>query len=114
MRLISQSSNQIPTVFGSGYVLEQHRDDAFWRLAPSDQVGGVVASLTASMFDEILKVPQVGPVAPLARPSAVINSGGDIRPHGGLVRRTCAHIQPRLPLIATAAKQRTCARHVGA
>jgi len=55
MRLITQSSNQIPTVFGSGYVLEQHRDDAFWAPAQSDQIGGVVASLTASMFDEILK-----------------------------------------------------------
>jgi len=55
MRLINQSSNQIPTVFGSGYVQEQHRDEAFWTPAPSDQVSGVVASLTASMFDEILK-----------------------------------------------------------
>jgi len=55
MRLITQSSNQVPTVFGSGYVQEQHRDEAFWTPAPSDQVGGVVASLTASMFDEILK-----------------------------------------------------------
>jgi hypothetical protein len=55
MRPITQSSNQIPTVFGSGYVLEQHGDGAFWTPAPSDQVGGFIASLTTSMFDEILK-----------------------------------------------------------
>ena len=55
MPLITQSSTQIQTVFGSGYVLEQHADNAFWSPAQPDQVGGVVASLTASMFDEILK-----------------------------------------------------------
>ena len=55
MPLISQSSNQIPTVFGSGYVLEQHRNERFWMASESDQVGSVVASLTTSMFDQILK-----------------------------------------------------------
>jgi hypothetical protein len=55
MPLITQGSNQIPTVFGSGYVLEQHRNDGFWTPAQSDEVEGVVASLTASMFGEILK-----------------------------------------------------------
>jgi hypothetical protein len=55
MPLITQSSNQIPTVFGSGYVLEQHLSDAFWTPAEPDEGEGVVASLTASMFGEILK-----------------------------------------------------------
>ena len=55
MRLITQSSNQIQTIFGSGYVLEQHSDEACWNLAQPDHVAGVVGYRTASMFDEVLK-----------------------------------------------------------
>jgi hypothetical protein len=54
MPLTTQSSNQIQTMFGSGYVLEQHHDEASWNPAPAD-VGGVIKSLTASLFGEILK-----------------------------------------------------------
>ena len=54
MRLITQNSNQIPNIFGGGYVLEQHRDETLCNLAPSD-VEEVLGSLTASMFSEMLK-----------------------------------------------------------
>lgn len=36
MRLATQSSNQLHTVFGGGYVLEQHCDDTCRHLPPSD------------------------------------------------------------------------------
>ena len=54
MRLAAQNSNQLQTVFGGGYVQEQHRDEAFWNLSTAD-VGEVVGSLTVSMFGEVLK-----------------------------------------------------------
>jgi hypothetical protein len=54
MRLTTQSSNQLQTVFGGGYVLEQHSDATHRYLPPSD-VGEVLESLTVSMFDEVMK-----------------------------------------------------------
>ena len=54
MRLTTQSSNQLQTVFGGGYVLEQHRDETLWNLSSSD-VDEVIGSLTVSMFDEVMK-----------------------------------------------------------
>jgi hypothetical protein len=42
MRLATQSSNQLHTVFGGGYVLEQHSDDACRYLPPSDSRAFVV------------------------------------------------------------------------
>ena len=54
MYLTTQSSNQLQTVFGGGYVLEQHSDKTLWNLSPSD-VDEVVESLTVSMFDEMMK-----------------------------------------------------------
>ena len=42
------------TVFGTLYVREQHNDAADHHLPPSD-VGKVIKSLKALMFDEVLK-----------------------------------------------------------
>lgn len=44
-------TTQVFTLFGSGYVPEQQSDENLSKLAPPD----VVASLRASMFDEIMK-----------------------------------------------------------
>jgi hypothetical protein len=54
MRLITQTSNQVPNIFGGGYVLEQHRDQALGHFSASE-VEEVLGSLTASMFSEMLK-----------------------------------------------------------
>ena len=54
MRLTTQSSNQLQTVFGGGYVLEQHGDKTLWNLSSSD-VDEVIESLTLSMFGEVMK-----------------------------------------------------------
>jgi hypothetical protein len=54
MYLAAQSSVQLQTVFGGGYVLEQHSDAAHRYLPPS-VVGEGFESLTASMFDEVMK-----------------------------------------------------------
>ena len=45
---------QVLTPFGSGYVPEGRADETYLDLAPSD-VAEVVASLRASMFDEVMK-----------------------------------------------------------
>ena len=42
------------TVFGDFYVREQHNDAADQHLPPAD-VGGVIRSLKASMFEELMK-----------------------------------------------------------
>ena len=42
------------TVFGGAYVQEQHSDAADRHLPPSD-IGKVIESLRASMFDELMK-----------------------------------------------------------
>jgi hypothetical protein len=49
MRLATQSSSQLHTVFGGGYVLEQHSDDTCCHLPPSDSREFVVD------FAEVLK-----------------------------------------------------------
>ena len=54
MRSGHPNSQQIITVFGGGYVAEQHRDATLWNLAPPDVNEGI-KSLTASMFDEMMK-----------------------------------------------------------
>jgi hypothetical protein len=55
MRLANtQSTSQLQTIFGGGYVPEQHSDKTLWNL-PSSDVDEVVRSLTASMFDEVMK-----------------------------------------------------------
>ena len=33
MRLTTQSSSQLQTIFGGGYVQEQHRDETLWNLS---------------------------------------------------------------------------------
>jgi hypothetical protein len=48
MPLTTQSSNQLLTVFGGGYVSEQHGDDTGHYYSPSE-AGGV-------NFEEVLKV----------------------------------------------------------
>jgi hypothetical protein len=53
MRLTTQSSNQLQTVFGGGYVLEQH-SDATHRYLPPSEVGEPFDSLTSSIFDEVM------------------------------------------------------------
>jgi hypothetical protein len=42
------------TVFGDFYVREQHNDAADHHLPPSD-VGRIIKSLKASMFEEVMK-----------------------------------------------------------
>ena len=54
MQLAHSNSPQIITVFGGEYVAEQHRDATLWNLAPPD-MDQVIRSLTASMFDEVIK-----------------------------------------------------------
>ena len=47
-------STQVFSPFGGGYVLEQRADRASWNHAAPD-VNQTVASLTAAMFDEVMK-----------------------------------------------------------
>ena len=54
MRLTIQSSNQLQSIFGGGYVLEQH-SDATDSCLPRSEVHGVIGCLTASMIDEVMK-----------------------------------------------------------
>ena len=54
MRLSTQSSNQLQSIFGSGYVLEQH-SDATHSYLPHSDVNEVIGSLTTSMLDEVMK-----------------------------------------------------------
>ena len=54
MQFAHPGSQQIHTVFGGEYVAEQHADRMHWNLSSSD-VSEVVESLTASMFDEVMK-----------------------------------------------------------
>ena len=54
MRLTTQSSNQLQSIFGSGYVLEQHSDATHGYLPRSDD-HQVIGSLTTSMLDEVMK-----------------------------------------------------------
>ena len=54
MRLTTQSSNQLQSIFGSGYVLEQH-SDATHNYLPHSDVNGMISSLTTSMLDEVMK-----------------------------------------------------------
>ena len=54
MHLTSQSSNQLQTVFGGGYVMEQHIDENRRYFPPSD-VNAACEPLTRSMFDEMMK-----------------------------------------------------------
>jgi hypothetical protein len=49
MRLTTQSTNQLHTVFGSGYVSEQHADGSRGHLPPSEEREFVVD------FDDLLK-----------------------------------------------------------
>ena len=50
MRLTTQNSNQLQTVFGGGYVLEQHGDETY-RYLPRSEDSGFVFD-----FDAVLKV----------------------------------------------------------
>ena len=50
MRFTTQSSNQLQTIFGGGYVPEQRGDETRRHLPPADNNGFVVD------FGEILKV----------------------------------------------------------
>ena len=55
--MYDSTRNFIPqryTVFGGAYVQEQHSDAADRHLPPSD-IGKVIESLRASMFDELMK-----------------------------------------------------------
>ena len=54
MRHTTQSSNQVQTIFGGGYVLEQH-SDATYRCLLSSDVDEVIGSLTVSMLNEVMK-----------------------------------------------------------
>jgi hypothetical protein len=54
MRLTTESSNQLQSIFGGGYVLEQHRDERLWNLSSSD-VDEKIESPTVSMFDGVMK-----------------------------------------------------------
>ena len=54
MRLTTQSSNQLQSMFGSGYVLEQH-SDATHSYLPRSDAREVIGSLTAAMLDEAMK-----------------------------------------------------------
>jgi hypothetical protein len=47
-------STQVYTLFGGGYVPEQHAERAHWNLVSPD-VDRVVKSLKVSMFDEVMK-----------------------------------------------------------
>jgi hypothetical protein len=47
-------STQVLTLFGGGYVPEQHTDETPGNLAPVD-IDEAVISLTVSMFSEVLK-----------------------------------------------------------
>jgi hypothetical protein len=53
MRLATQNSSQLQTIFGGGYVPEQHADRMHWNLSLPD-VDEVIESLTASMFCEMM------------------------------------------------------------
>ena len=48
------TTNQLQTVFGGGFVQEQHSDATHRNLPPSD-VGEVIESLTVSMVHEVMK-----------------------------------------------------------
>ncbi len=50
----TRSFNRLIDTFGSGYIAEQHGDKSHWNFSPTD-VDEVVESLTASMFDEMMK-----------------------------------------------------------
>ena len=54
MYLASQSSNQLQNIFGGGYVVEQHIDDADRYFPPSD-IDAVCGSPTESLFGEVMK-----------------------------------------------------------
>ena len=54
MRLTTESSNQLQSIFGGGYVLEQHRDERLWNLSSSD-VDEKIEPPTVSMFDGVMK-----------------------------------------------------------
>ena len=54
MRFTTESSNQLQSIFGGGYVLEQHRDERLWNLSSSD-VDEKIESPTVSMFDGVMK-----------------------------------------------------------
>jgi len=47
-------NSQAQTVFGDLYVREQHNDAAGHNLPPSD-IGKMIKSLNASMFQEVMK-----------------------------------------------------------
>ena len=51
---ITHSANQLHDIFGGSYVPEQHGDKLHWNLSSSD-VGEVIDSLAASMFEEVMK-----------------------------------------------------------
>jgi hypothetical protein len=53
MQFAHPSSQQVLTVFGGGFVAEQHRDTERWNLAPPD-VNEVIEALTVSMFGELI------------------------------------------------------------
>ena len=51
MHHITQSSNQLQTIFGGGYVLEQHDDESRRYLSPLETSGA-----DRTTFEEVMKV----------------------------------------------------------
>ena len=54
MQFAHPSSQQVFTVFGGEYVAEQHSDKTYCNLSTSN-VDEVIESLTASMFNEVMR-----------------------------------------------------------
>ena len=57
MHLTTHSCNPLQDLFGGGYAAEHHSGKTFWNRSTSD-VDAVIASLTVSMFGEVLKSPR--------------------------------------------------------
>ena len=60
MHLTTQGSNQLQTIFGGGYVVEQHIDGIdrcfpYSNAIPTSSAGEACESLTRSMFDEVME-----------------------------------------------------------
>jgi len=58
MYLVTQSFNPLQTIFGSGYVLEQHTDEMHHCFPLSESVtnvDGVTKALRGAMFGEVMK-----------------------------------------------------------
>jgi hypothetical protein len=54
MHLAAQNFTAANTIFGSGYVPEQHADRMHWNLS-SSEVGGAIETQKVSILDEVMK-----------------------------------------------------------